>query len=136
MSAIMNKRKINSVISQIIETEKVFIIGSDEHLDFLSDIKKDLTEITLLIKETTDALETDFNKISIDEAKEIVVSTHPIFFFSQKAIEFIKNLRLDSQLKTTIEAFIVEVHELSEITNDLVRFKINDTSDIADLLKS
>lgn len=122
-------KMIEMTVSTIEKTERSIAKGSDEHLDLILDIREGLSESTLLISKVIDDIEKNFNSYTTEQAQNLLTKIFPVFDLTKSINSLIERLELSKDLKTHLAAFNDEVRELSEIANDLSRYKVNTSTD-------
>lgn len=73
-SATMVKGKIDILASSFIEVEQLIIAGTDEHLDLILRIQDMLKSMTAKSVAVNSVLEAEFNNLSRDLAKKLVIN--------------------------------------------------------------
>ncbi|SFW46421.1 hypothetical protein [Chitinophaga sancti] len=118
-------KMIEITVSSIENTERSITKGSDEHLDLILDIRNGLSENTFLIRKVVDDIEQHFNSYTVEKAQNLLAKIFPVFNLTKSINALIEKLELSNDLSTHLAAFNDEVRELSEIANDLSRYKVN-----------
>ncbi len=137
MIAVFNESKIETAFSSIPETERTIRAGSDEHLDLIVDIQKDIENITRNTEELNSEIEEKFNYITAEQASRYVNKISEGLIVCKKLIALIKaNKYIYIGVKTHLHQLILELNDLSEFINDLKNYKINNNKELNTLLDS
>jgi hypothetical protein len=132
----MNYReKISSTITTLETGQEEIVRGSDAHLDAILRIKDILITSTELMVAITDGVEENFNNFSKEQAQEMISSLFPLLASAEKMISSIDKSGLANDVASLLQEFKDEIRELKEITNDLSRFRANDTAEWDDFFK-
>ncbi len=130
MIAALNDNTINTVISSLQHTERTIAEGSDEHLDLILDVKRDVIAMTEATKKLVAEIEQNFNSFSEETAKDAVVKLFPCFRMAYQLISLIKRTILYNSVKSDISLFNIELDELKEFVSDLSRYKVQKNEEL------
>ncbi|MBV8252772.1 MAG: hypothetical protein JO154_09215 [Chitinophaga sp.] len=123
-------QKINSTLSSIENTEKL-VLGSDEHLDLILEIKDSLQEMSGHVVFILEDIESQFASITKEEAEHIIAKLFPLFGLAKKLVTVIMSAVVYESVKASLDQFVIDVEDLYEILNDLSRYKVRKDSDFS-----
>lgn len=130
MIAALNDNTVNTVISSLQHTERTITEGSDEHLDLILDVKRDLSNMTEATRNLVAEIESNFNSFNEETAKDAVVKLFPCFRMSYQLISLIKRTILYNSVRSDISLFKRELDELKEFASDLSRYKVQKNEEL------
>lgn len=114
---------VTSTVSSLEHMEQVIIAGSDEHLDALLDVGKNIKEATESLNKLVTTLEGMFVNCPPSVVDKIILMAFPCLALSRKIIKNLCESSLYDGIQSTIEDFEDEASDLEEILNDLSMFK-------------
>ena len=122
-------KMIEQTVSSIEDTEQFILRGSDEHLDLILEVRKELSNIAELTRGIVEDIERNFNNYTSEKARDIVDKVPSIFRGAEKINTLTINVGLQNEVSTQLEMFNNEINDLREITNDLSRYKVSRNED-------
>ncbi len=135
-SAVLSEKKIDTLLSSYEDTERM-MIGSDEHLDTILRIQESVRYMTKLTIDVNNAIEEGFNELDTDHARKIVIKLTSSIGSAHHFLSSLKSMpHIYEGIKTAYRELYVETKDLGEFIQDLIKYKINDPSDLRELLQA
>lgn len=139
---IMNKcyideKKIDTLVSSYQDAEQVVSEGSDEHLDIILDLQSALKKLSKLTADVNNDLEEKFNSIDQTSARKIVIKLTILLTAARQLSSYLKRALSSSTydgIKTSIQELYVETKQTDEFVKDIIKYKIEDTTELKELL--
>jgi len=122
-------KMIEQTVSSIEDTEQFILRGSDEHLDLILEVRKELSNIAELTRGIVEDIERNFNNYTSEKARDIEDKVPSIFRGAEKINTLTINVGLQNEVSTQLEMFNNEINDLREIANDLSRYKVSRNED-------
>ena len=115
-----------------------FIVGSDEHLDIILETQRHIDGLTAASRAVNQELENSFNNINREQAITIVAKLEKGLYAAHHGHYLLKSLHptIYSAIRTHFDKLYLETKQIEEFVEDLKRYKINEPSDLNDLLRS
>jgi len=138
-SITIDESKIDDLVSTYGDTEaQLMAVGSDEHLDMLIDIQRNVQKLTALTIAVNDEIESHFNLIDEANARNLVIKLTAGLRLARQVITILSNSPafISEGLSSCKKDLYLETKQLDEFVSDLIRFKINSPGPLNDLLNA
>ncbi|GEP92704.1 hypothetical protein SAMN05660909_03125 [Chitinophaga terrae (ex Kim and Jung 2007)] len=127
-------QEIDSTLSSIEHTEKL-VIGSDEHLDIILEIRQSFIEMSSNLVSLTDHIESMFAVINMEAAEKLIAKAFPVFSIANKLVKATLDIpEIYKYVREPLQQFEQEVDGLFEIIGDLARYKVRNSDDYSSFI--
>lgn len=132
---VLDESKIDNLNASYEATEKTIIEGSDEHLDFLIDLQKDIKMLIAKTIEVNEMLEVSFNNMSEEEAKNMALKLTIGLNLARQFYRFLKSTPpiIYNGIKSCTTQLYLETKQVDEFLQDILRYKLRKTDELKDL---
>lgn len=114
---------------------KTIVIGSDDYLDLMNHLSKDIKRLTTDIELLVEELSADLHTYPLESATEIKYEIQALYASCIKLLSTVNNTVIYVTLKTTFQQFRMTVNNIIELISDIDNFKVkNNDSELEDLL--
>lgn len=133
---VLDETKIDNLVSSYQDTEQFIVEGSDEHLDIILGLQKNIKELIKLTVDVNDELEAKFNILDEDNAKSVVIKLSSGLRSAKQIITILRRLHpsISEGIKSLRKELYVETKQLEEYVEDLIKYKINDPKELKEIL--
>jgi hypothetical protein len=136
-STTLVESKLDNLVSSYQDTEKILIEGSDEHLDLILNIQRSLKRMTTITLEVNNFLEAKFNSFTNEEAKICVVKLTGAINTSRQLMAFIRRSpSIFLGVSSCLKDLSIEIKDMNEFIQDLIKYKLNQPIELIELLKA
>jgi S-adenosylmethionine synthetase len=134
---VVDENKIDSLVSSYHDTEQLVFAGSDEQLDLILNMQNSINKLVKLSRDVSEELETAFNSLSEEQAKNVVIKLSSALSTAKQLITLLKNLphALLEGTKSCRKDLYLETKQIDEFVQDIIKYKINSPKELTDLLK-
>lgn len=134
-AAILDERKIDKLVMSYKDAEQIISEGSDQHLDIILRIQKSVKKVIELSIVVNEELESTFNTMNEENAKTTVLKLSLGLRMAKQLITILRMHPLISEaLKSSRKELYLETKQIDEFVQDIIKYKLNDTQDLKDLL--
>lgn len=134
-AAILDERKIDKLVMSYKDAEQIISEGSDQHLDIILRIQKSVKKVIELSIVVNEELESTFNTMNEENAKTTVLKLSLGLRMAKQLITVLRMHPLISEaLKSSRKELYLETKQIDEFVQDIIKYKLNDTQDLKDLL--
>jgi hypothetical protein len=135
-SAVLDERKIDSLVSSYQDTERLIYAGSDEHLDIILTLQQSVKHLIKLSVAVNEELEATFNSMSQDQAKSIVIKLTGGLNTAKQLIAVLRNCHpsIADGIKSCRKELYLETKQIDEFVQDIIRYKIENPQELKDIM--
>lgn len=132
----LDGNKIEDLVSAYENSEEL-IAGSGQHLDFILELQRDIKKLTKLTINVNDYLENEFNSLDEAKANAIVIRLIVGVRNAQRFYRSLKKMHpsLYEGIKSCTKDLYIETKQVDEFIQDIIKYKIQDTSELRTLLQ-
>lgn len=133
----IDEGKIDNLASSYREAEEVFSDGSDEHLDLILTIQGYLKDLTCQTAAVNNEIEAKFNALDEASAKATVGKLSIVLSAGNQLNAYLKRALSSatySGISTCLQDLYVETKQLAEFAEDIIRYKIQEATELKHLL--